>query len=456
MRILLLTPGTGNFLCGSCMRDNTLARELRALGHDTLIVPLYLPFVLEEQPREPNDGAESAVHMGGINVYLQQKLRLLRFLPRFVHDRLDSPRLLRFAAKRARMTDASGLGPMTLSMVRGEEGRQRDELRRLVEWAVELGPIDVVVLSNVMLAGLARELRAALGCAIVTTLQGEAPFLDGLDSEHSKRCWQVLGERARELDGALAVSHYTAGLMTKRLELDPARVQVVWNGIDPIDFVEQHSEGRAALREPGRPTVGYLARLCHEKGLPTLFEAFVQLKRAIPSVRLVAAGVVLNEDKDLVAALQRRSEELGIADDVELIGPVSREEKVLHLKRCDVFSVPATYGESFGLYLLEAWASGVPCVQPRHGSFPELIEATGAGLLVEPNDPAAIAEGLRQLLEDGPRRASLGARGAATVRDRFSAAQMAQSVADCLRDRVDRYRARAIPTTRSSARTDRC
>jgi glycosyltransferase involved in cell wall biosynthesis len=447
MRILLLTPGTGNFLCGSCMRDNTLARELRALGHDALIVPLYLPFALEEQPREQNDSAEAAVHMGGINVYLQQKLRLLRFLPRFVHDRLDSPSLLRFAAKRARMTDAAGLGPMTLSMVQGEEGRQRDELRRLVEWARELGPIDVVVLSNVMLAGLARELRAALGCAIVTTLQGEAPFLDSLDAAHSARCWEVLGERARELDGALAVSHYTAGLMTARLGLDPARVRVVWNGIDSSDFVPPEADGRATLREPGRPTVGYLARLCHDKGLPTLFEAFVQLKRAIPGARLVVAGVVLNEDKDLVASLRRRSEELGIASDVELIGPVSRLEKVQFLRRCDVFSVPATYGESFGLYLLEAWATGVPCVQPRHGAFPELLEATGAGLLVEPNDPTALAVGLRQLLEDGPRRTSLGARGAAAMREHFSAAHMALSVADWLRDQADRYRARANSTT---------
>jgi len=438
MRILLLTPGTGNFLCGSCMRDNSLARELRALGHDALIVPLYLPFALEGAQAAPEHGVEAAVHMGGINVYLQQKLRLLRFLPRFVHDRLDSPRLLRFAAKRARMTDASGLGPMTLSMVQGEEGRQRDELRRLVEWARELGPIDVVVLSNVMLAGLARELRAALGCTIVTTLQGEAPFLDGLDADHSERCWQVLGERARELDGALAVSHYTAALMTERLGLDPERVRVVWNGIDPSDFVRPGVESSATLREPGRPTVGYLARMCHDKGLPTLFEAFVQLKRVLPSARLVAAGVVLNEDKDLLASLRRRSDELGFTRDVELIGPVSREEKVRLLRRCDVFSVPATYGESFGLFLLEAWASGVPCVQPRHGAFPELVEATGAGTLVEPNDPTALAAGLRQLLEDGPRRAALGANGAAAVRERFSAGQMAQNVADWLQRCVDR------------------
>lgn len=441
MRILMLTPGTGNFLCGSCMRDNALAQGLRQLGHDALIVPLYLPFALEEGSVGASGAAgHGAVHMGGINVYLQQKLRFMRFLPRYLHDLLDSPRLLRFAAGRARMTDASELGPMALSMVQGEEGRQRDELRRLVEWARQLGTIDVVVLSNVMLAGLARELRAGLGCPIVTTLQGEAPFLDGLDAEHSRRCWQVLGERARELDGAIAVSHYTRELMIERLSLDPARVTVVWNGIDASELTAP--DVGVELRQPGRPTVGFLARMCRDKGLPTLFESFVRLKRTLPEARLLAAGVVLGEDEALVASLRRRSEELGIAADVELVGPVSRVEKLRLLSRCDVLSVPATYGESFGLYLLEAWASGVPCVQPRHGAFPELVEATGAGVLVEPDDPSALAEGLRALLVDGPRRAALAAAGVAAVRARFSVPQMAAAVAEALAQRVARGPAR--------------
>jgi glycosyltransferase involved in cell wall biosynthesis len=141
---------------------------------------------------------------------------------------------------------------------------------------------------------------------------------------------------------------------------------------------------------------------------------------------------VLREDRDLVENLRRRSVELGIAQDVELIGPVSRDEKARFLARCDVFSVPATYGESFGLYLLEAWASGVPCVQPRHGSFPELVEASGAGLLVEPDDPAALAVGLAELLADTPRRAALGERGAASAAERFSGARMARDVAGWL------------------------
>jgi glycosyltransferase involved in cell wall biosynthesis len=429
MRILQLTPGTGTYLCGSCMRDNVLAAQLRALGHDAIIAPLYLPFALEEAA--PSGAEDTAVHMGGINVYLQQRFPLLRHLPRCLHDKLDSPRLLRYVARRAGMTDTAGLGAMALSMLRGEEGRQRAELELLVEWVRGLGTFDAVLLSNVMLVGLARELRAALNCPVFSTLQGEAPFLDALAARYRNECWRVLGERARELDGFLAVSRYTSELMRERLQLAPERVHVVWNGLDCSEIVP-----RAGGRVDSAPVIGYLARMCRDKGLPLLFDAFLQVKRAVPDARLVAAGVVLAEDRVLLADLARRAREAGVEADVELIGPVTRAQKLQLLQRFDVFSVPAHYGESFGLYLLEAWAAGLPVVQPRHGAFPELLEETGGGVLVEPNDAAALAAGLVTLLRVPARRVELGARGASAVRERFTGARMASDVAACLRERT--------------------
>jgi len=172
VRILQLTPGTGSFLCGSCMRDNALVEELRVLGHDAQIAPLYLPFELEE-PLEPEAGGHAraaggdAVHMGGINVYLQQLAPWLRRLPRFVARALDSRGLLRLVAARSGLTDPRGLGPMALSVLRGEEGRQAGEVERLVQWMETLEKPDVVVLSNAMLLGLARRIRAEIGAPIV-------------------------------------------------------------------------------------------------------------------------------------------------------------------------------------------------------------------------------------------------------------------------------------------------
>ena len=92
----------------------------------------------------------------------------------------------------------------------------------------------------------------------------------------------------------------------------------------------------------------------------------------------------------------------------------------------DVLSVPTTYREPKGLYVLEALANGVPVVQPRHGSFPELIEATGGGLLVNPDDPRDLADGLRRLMDDPAHGEELGRKGKEAVHARFHADRMAR------------------------------
>lgn len=418
MRILQLTPGTGTFLCGSCLRDNMLVQALCDLGHEAYIAPLYLPFALEQ-----GEASNEEVHMGGINVYLQQLAPWLRFLPRFLHDRLDSPGLLRWAAGRSKMTAAPGLGALTLSMLRGEEGRQKAELARLIEWLRELPRPDVVLLSNAMLVGMAREIRAALGCPVLCTLQGEAPFLDALPAPYAERCWAALAERSGEVDGFLAVSGYTAELMGERLGLAPERLHVVWNGIELGDLA-------GISRTPGErpPTIGFLARMCRDKGIDQLVEAYLWVRERLPEVRLAAAGVVLNEDKPLFEQLRGRLRVAGVEPGAALRGPVSREGKLELLAGVDVFSVPARYGESFGLYLLEAWAAGLPVVQPRHGAFPELIEATGGGLLYGGTQPADLGQPLLDLLEDPQRARKLGAAGRAAVHGRFSAERMARDV----------------------------
>ena len=94
-----------------------------------------------------------------------------------------------------------------------------------------------------------------------------------------------------------------------------------------------------------------------------------------------------------------------------------------------MLSVPATYGESFGLYLIEALASGVPVVQPAHAAFPELIEATGGGMLCKPGDPEALALALEAALADPERLAEWGRCGMRQVREKFTSAAMARGFA---------------------------
>jgi len=417
MRIVQLTPGTGSFFCGSCLRDVALVEALQARGHEVLLAPLYLPFLLEEE------GSGLPVRMGGINVYLQHKLPFLRRLPRFFQDALDRPGFLRWASKRRGMTKASELGEMTLAMLRGEEGTQNHELEKLVGWLAELEKPDVVCLSNALLVGLARRLRQVLDVPIFCTLQGEAPFLDDLPAEHSRKAWTTLKERARDVDGFLAVSRFTAELMGERLELPADKVHVVPNGIDVDDL-------GTSLRRKEAPVIGFLARMCKDKGIDTLADAFLLLKQreGLEHVKLEACGVVLEEDRPLLRELQARLEAAGVLRDVRFRGNVTREEKLEFLARINVLSVPATYGESFGLYLLEAWAHGVPVVQPAHAAFPELIHATGGGLLCEPDDPSALAERLEEVLCDEEHARSLGAAGREAVSKSYTAERMAEDV----------------------------
>lgn len=418
MRFLIFIPGTGRSFCGSCLRDSALAAALLERGHDVVVAPLYLPLQLEDEV------SDEPVHMGGINLYLQQKMSLARHLPGALTRMLDRPGLLRWAARRGDMTDASGLGAMTVSMLRGEQGRQAHELERLCDWAATLERPDVVILANALLLGTARTLRARLDAPIACTLQGEPPFLDALAEPFREQAWAEATARAREVDAFLPVSRDHGEHMTRRLSLDPARVHPVHNGIDLTDFRD------AAPAAPTQPTIGFLARLCADKGLDTLVEAFLLLVAdgRFADLRLRAAGAVWPEDEAFLARLRARLDKAGVSGRVDLLPNLDRAAKLDFLRGLSVLSVPALYGESFGLYLLEAMAAGVPVVQPRHAAFPEVIEATGGGVLCEPGDPAALAAALSDLLADEPRRADLARAGREAVLAGFGAEHMAAGV----------------------------
>jgi glycosyltransferase involved in cell wall biosynthesis len=116
----------------------------------------------------------------------------------------------------------------------------------------------------------------------------------------------------------------------------------------------------------------------------------------------------------------------GLADEFRYHGTPDRQGKIDFLRRVNVFSMPATYAEPKGLTLLEAMAVGVPIIQPRHGSFPEIIEHTGGGILVEPNDAESLAAGIHSLYQNSELAHDLGRRGAAGVRKHYGVASMAE------------------------------
>jgi glycosyltransferase involved in cell wall biosynthesis len=209
--------------------------------------------------------------------------------------------------------------------------------------------------------------------------------------------------------------------MADLLELSHDKLNVVPLG---IDLAGHDGLPRAISGDPF--TVGYFARICPEKGLHQLVEAFRILHKDHPRTRLVAAGYLGARDKAYFNSLLRGAADLG--DAFRYVGsPPDHAGKVAFLKSLDVLSVPTVYREPKGLYVLEALANGVPVVQPRHGAFPEILEATGGGLLFQPGDAADQARKLAELLGFPQRRVELAERGRAAVHQRFDPATMAQA-----------------------------
>jgi len=420
VRIVQLTPGTGRFYCGACIRDNALVTGLREIGHDAVLVPLYLPFLVDEDDASRGE----AILLGGINMYLQQVSRVFRHTPRWIDRIFDARCLLGLAARRADMTRPESLGEMTLSMLRGESGNQRKEVRRLVRFLAKSGRPDVVCLSNALLVGLARGIREEFGSVkVIATLQGEDAFLDGLPEPHRSKAWEIVGERCRELDALIPVSRSYSDVMTARLSVDPNRVRPVHPGIR-VDGYEP------AVAAPVPPVVGFLARMTPAKGLDLLVSAFLAIRREerVPGLRLRIAGSQTAADRPFTDGLKERIREAGRSADVEWRPNISRDRKLEFLRGLSVLSVPATSSEAFGLYVIEAMAAGVPVVQPRHAAFPELIADTGGGTLCEPDDPEDLSRALSELLLDPGRARSLGATGRAAVLDRFTVRQMTGKV----------------------------
>lgn len=396
-------------ICGSCLNDNAVAGAMSRLGHDVALLPTYTPM------RTDAPGvARERVFYGAVRVYLRQ-LPLLRSAPRWLARLLDHPRVLAAAGKRSGATDASELGALTLSMLRGEEGNQRAELEELAAWLGGDFRPEVVHLTNSLFLGMARRLGEATGAPVVCSLQGEDLFVDGLPPRDREAVLAQMRRRARDTAVFVAPGEAYARRMRALLEVPAEKVRTVPLGISLAGF--EPAPPRAASAPA---TVGYLARIAPEKGLHLLVEAFAMARERLVAdgvrVRLRAAGWLGAKDRPYLDGIVRDAAARGLGDDFRYEGELDRDAKLRFLRELDVLSVPAVYPEAKGIPVLEALASGVPVVQPRSGSFPELVEGTGGGLLVEPESASALADGLVALLRDPQRRRELGARGREAVR----------------------------------------
>ena len=421
MKVIYLTAGAAGMYCGSCMRDNSLAVTLRELGCETLLVPTYTPIRTDE-----DSVAEDRVFFGGINVFLEQKFPIFRKLPKSLDRWLSSPWLIGALAKRSVKIKAAELGELTLSMLRGEHGNQAKEVEQLVSWLESEKP-DLINLTNLLIGGFIPTLKRRLDCPVIVTLQGDDLFLGQLTEPYHSEALTELKKLATQVDAFVVNSRYYATEMGELLEQPAEKFHVVPLGADTADILE----APPADHNSESMTVGYFARICPEKGFDLLVDAFIKLKQLpdMEGAKLSAAGWLGATDEEFFKEQVKRIHDAGLEKDFDHAGSPDRDAKCEFLRGLDVFTVPTTYREPKGLYVIEALSAGVPAIQPDHGHFPELLARTGGGVLFPPGDADRLAQEIRELLLDPERRRALGQTGRENAASMASASRMAEETA---------------------------
>ena len=417
-------PAPGACTAASCLRDNALAAELMARGHDVVAAARLHADAHRRGERQRLAASSSAASASTSQQHVAA-------LPQDAGDpRLlwDTPAVIRAATGRGVSVDPELLGELTVSMLRGEEGHQAKEFAQaaaLLERAAALRRVDA--------ADVAARLRSRRRCArelrrpVVCTLQGEDLFLEGLPSPTgSSRSALIRRARGRRRRASSRRATTTPTFMAGYLGLPRAAV---------ADGAARHPLRRLrarAAREP-RPAPSRSATsraIAPEKGLHLLAAAYIRMRRELglqPS-RLEAAGYLAPEHRTYLDGVDAGARGRGPRGRVPLPRDARpRRRRSRFLQGLDVLSVPSPYAEPKGLYLLEALASGVPVVEPRHGAFPELVEKTGGGVLFEPGKVRDLAEQLLELGRDpraAPRARPTRRRWACA--QHYSAARMAE------------------------------
>ena len=406
--------------CGSCMRDNALAAELVRQGHTVSLLPFYTPTLTDEG----NVSRQERVFFGGISVYLEQHSSLFRKSPRFVDRMLDAPGVIRAFTSGSIAVDPAQLGALTVSTLRGEQGHQRKEITKLLEFLADEPRPDVVNIPYTLLIALAAPIKRALGCPVVVTLQGEDLFLEGLPAADRAEALALIRSQVADVDLFIAVSEYYARFMRDYLAIPEEKIRVARLGVSTGDLTPTTRVRDASF------TVGYFARIAPEKGLHNLAEAYRILRhdKGLPESRLIVAGYLPPEHRAYFDGISEQLRAWGLANEFVFRGTVERTRKVQFFHDIDVLSVPSPYHEPKGLYLLEAMACGVPVVQPDHGAFPEMIALTQGGVLAQSAEGHHIADALYDVWTDPARASQLGQQGAAGVRAHYTVSHMAQGV----------------------------
>lgn len=436
MKIVNIVPGFGGiFYCGNCQRDGAFVRELRRAGHQATLLPMYLPLTINDPSVVTNQGSDvtdTPVFYGAVSIYLKQQFPLMRKMPHWMEHALNSKPVLKFAAGKSGSTRAQGMEALTESMLLGKEGFQRDELDELVRFLKNHGKPDIVHFSNVLLLGLAKQIREEVKVPVVFSLQDEDVWVDTMTPRWQQRMWDLMARKARDADAFLSVSAWFANKMQEKLDIPDEKLHVIPIGVNPEGY---------RFNEPSfsPPTIGYLSRICEDNGFGVLVDAFLILKESgrFPGLRLHATGGYTGDDRAFIHHQEQKIMERKFKDDFRIFEHYKPGELSSFFKTLSVMSVPVLKGEAFGLYQIEALASGVPLVQPAIGAFPEIIADTGGGITYHPNTPETLADALAGLLADHHRLKILAKEGRRVVEEKYNAGVLAEKMVGLYRQVIE-------------------
>jgi phosphatidylinositol alpha-mannosyltransferase len=231
----------------------------------------------------------------------------------------------------------------------------------------------------------------------------------------------------RRIDGLIPISERARTAFAAYV---PGDYRIIPCGVD----LDRFRPGLAPLPEPlrERPTILFLGRLDGRKGIKVLLAAMPAVLKAVPDAQLVVVGRGPEEN-----AARRLATRLGIDPAVRFVGRVERGDLPRYYCGCDVYCAPTLGGETLGIVLLEAMASGAPVVASDIPGYDETVQGNRDGLLVPPGQPPALAAALVRLLGDGELRRRLAASGIARARG-YSWPKIALRTEDYYRELLDR------------------
>jgi len=379
MKIALVSPYDYTYPGGVGRHVAALAEQFRTVGHDVAVI---VPGSSDDEPEPPVPFLtdESLLSLG---------LSGLSWDNDAVRDAPSGARPIDGVYRIGRVTPIPANGSVariTLSL------RMVARVKRIL--AAER--FDVVHVHEPLMPALPPTVLRYSQAANIGTFHAFRPSYYGYYSGRP-----LLRYFFNKLHGRIAVSRVALGYISNYF---PGSYAVIPNGVDLRRFrgdvppIERYLDGK--------PNILFVGRWEKRKGLSYLIRAYQLVRREFPTARLLVAGPEGRHGR----AYRAYAEKHGLRD-IEFIGRVSDEDLPRYYGSCDVFCAPSISGESFGIVLPEAMASGKPVVTTDIEGYRQVVAHGESGLLVPPRDERALADALCALLDNPAERARLGANG---------------------------------------------